>query len=358
MEDSLKILRMAAAGDLPDEIDEQSDIPVSLVQELVEAGLLKAIDTSTTHGDCLNDVKITFAGRQYLQTHDVQPDEIVQTDAHLRATKNVLLSWSKQQSKAAALALRDWLPTVIPGIHPWMSSKDIDKGREWWVELQGALREFKVCIVCLTAENVRSPWLYYETGAIAVKEDGVLVLPYLIGISADMLSDGPLGKWQCTVATYDDTWELITSLNKNALNCRHDIDVLEGNYKSKWSELEAKLQPLLESELGESASDNFIVTDADQIAGAQLTSEARTIIVEAAQDPHGMVLVVRYSGGACVQTNGKDLCGDSSARTIARWISAVDELTAIGLLRPRGHQGEVYELTGPGFEVADSLKQG
>lgn len=69
MDESIEILRMAAEGTLPQEITEETDPPFDLVQELVEAGFLKAIDTSTMHGFSLFEPKITFAGRQFLNQH-------------------------------------------------------------------------------------------------------------------------------------------------------------------------------------------------------------------------------------------------------------------------------------------------
>jgi len=102
---------------------------------------------------------------------------------------DVLISWSKNRSREVATLFHGWLPKVLPGVAPWMSDKDIDKGTEWFAELQGLLGRAKLCIICVTAENVRSPWLYYETGAIAAKNDEqVRVCPYLVGIEPSMLS--------------------------------------------------------------------------------------------------------------------------------------------------------------------------
>jgi len=33
-----------------------------------------------------------------------------------------------------ATVFHTWLPKVVPGFKPWMSSKDIDKGKEWFAQ--------------------------------------------------------------------------------------------------------------------------------------------------------------------------------------------------------------------------------
>jgi hypothetical protein len=43
----------------------------------------------------------------------------------------VFISWSGAQSKAAAHALKEWLPDVIQNLSPWMSDLDIAAGRRW-----------------------------------------------------------------------------------------------------------------------------------------------------------------------------------------------------------------------------------
>lgn len=267
---------------------------------------------------------------------------------------NLLISWSKPQSKTVALALHSWLPSVLPGIDPWMSSKDIDKGNDWFRELQSVLSETRLCLICVTPDNVRSPWIYYEVGAIAAKDPDVLICPYLVGVSPSILSDGPLGKWQCTIAEEDDTWELIKSLNANALSSRHELSLLKGNYRARWPILFEKLRPVLQSE--EDGSQGFVQTDADHMAGVNLSTEARTLLIEASQDRHGYILYLETHGGTHFQTNGKELCQDQSARSVAKWKGALDTLVSYGLLEERGHKGEVFALTDRGFEAADLLR--
>ncbi len=66
MEKHMRILELAAKGSLPEKIDSTSDLPIEVVQELVDAGHLKAIDASSLDGIAYIKPKITLAGREYL----------------------------------------------------------------------------------------------------------------------------------------------------------------------------------------------------------------------------------------------------------------------------------------------------
>lgn len=266
---------------------------------------------------------------------------------------DVLISWSKNQSRELASAFRGWLPKVVPGFRPWLSSKDINKGRQWFSELQGFLSEATSCIVCVTKENVRSPWIYYETGAIAAKKQNVLVCPYLLGVGVSMISDGPLSQFQCTEATKSDTLALIRSLNR-ALATPHDDDLLCGNFESKWPEFEQEVRRLLEIEMACPA--DFVESEADTLAGYRLSSEARTLLKHASQ-AEGTVIFTSTSSGRNTQVGGEALNQPHNARSEAMWMQAIEDLVEMGLLADRGHKGEVFELTGKGFQVADLLQE-
>ena len=66
MKDYLNILDLASQGKLPETVDSASSLSVEAVQELVEAGYLKAIDGSSSDGIAYVEPKITLAGREYL----------------------------------------------------------------------------------------------------------------------------------------------------------------------------------------------------------------------------------------------------------------------------------------------------
>lgn len=64
--DHLNILDLAAQGKLPESVDSASNLSITAVQELVDAGYLKAIDASSFDGVAYMEPKITLTGREYL----------------------------------------------------------------------------------------------------------------------------------------------------------------------------------------------------------------------------------------------------------------------------------------------------
>lgn len=124
----------------------------------------------------------------------------------------VFISWSGSASRELALALRAWLPKVLQSVDPFVSAKDIDKGANWTTVLEQELAKTDFGIVCVTPENLRSPWLHYEAGAIA-KSVEARVCPVLLGLKTEDLN-APLNQLQVTHVTEAEVGELAHALNK------------------------------------------------------------------------------------------------------------------------------------------------
>jgi hypothetical protein len=129
---------------------------------------------------------------------------------------------------------------------------------------------------------------------------------------------------------------------------------LEGNFSARWPVLAEQVGRVLAA--GVSTEEEFVASDADQRAGVNLSSEARTMIVETAKDPHGRLLYVRTGSRTSFLAHGVNLCQDQSPRAVARWKAALDRLVEHSLLEPLGREGEVFALTASGFEIADLLR--
>src|SRR5215203_3580327 len=108
---------------------------------------------------------------------------------------NVFISWSGAKSKEVAGALRQWLPSLLPGIEPW-SGSDLPEGSDWSNEFIQRLLKARAGIICLTDENKDSPWLLFEAGALT--RSARLYL-YLIDLQNTELA-GPLAQFETTRA--------------------------------------------------------------------------------------------------------------------------------------------------------------
>jgi hypothetical protein len=159
----------------------------------------------------------------------------------------VFLSWSGETSESVAIALHDWLPSVIQAIVPWMSSEDIAKGAGWFAGITNELAAINAGIVCVTPDNVTAPWLNFEAGALSKSvANREMVCTYLFRMKPSDVT-GPLSEFQASLASKDDTRKLIVTLNK-AMN---DKALPEGKltqaFELWWPHLEKKLKSIPET---------------------------------------------------------------------------------------------------------------
>ena len=90
----------------------------------------------------------------------------------------VFLSWSGPRSHKVAIIFREWLPSVIQEIVPYVSSEDIDKGARWSTDIANELSDSTFGILCVTRENINEPWLTFEAGALSKSMENAYVSPF------------------------------------------------------------------------------------------------------------------------------------------------------------------------------------
>jgi hypothetical protein len=156
----------------------------------------------------------------------------------------VFLSWSGELSQRVAVTLRDWLPSVIQSIEPYVSSEDIDKGARWNSEISKELEESAFGVLCITPTNIDAPWLNFEAGALSKSIETSRVVPFLFQLERSQLPQGPLVQFQSVLATKDDVRRLVLSLNTAYGEGALDEGRLNGIFDVWWPRLEAELTKL------------------------------------------------------------------------------------------------------------------
>jgi len=101
-----------------------------------------------------------------------------------------------------------------------------------------------VGVICLTPENLTPPWLLFEAGALSKLLKDAYVCTYLIGVEPTTIT-GPLAEFQHTLATRDDTQQMVRMIN-GAIDEQGRLpdDTLDRAFNHWWPELERRLKKL------------------------------------------------------------------------------------------------------------------
>ena len=188
----------------------------------------------------------------------------------------VFISWSGNKIHLVALVFREWLPSVIQSIVPYVSSEDIDKGARWSSDIAKELEDSTFGILCVTKDNLNAPWLSFEAGALSKTMDKSFVTPFLFDIKRSEVN-GPILQFQSTIFEKEDIKKLLLTLNKacgedgiseamlekafevwyptleNDLNALHDLS--DEDREAEETDIEAHMSSIIE-ELLELSRDN------------------------------------------------------------------------------------------------------
>ena len=151
----------------------------------------------------------------------------------------VFISWSGERSHVLADALHEWMPLVLHYVEPWLSQADIEAGQRWAEQVAKELETSNSGIICVTRENVGSPWVLFEAGALAKSMQGSRVIPLLLDLEVRDIT-GPLAQFQAKKVDRVGLSEVIQSLNQNAPNPIPE-DRVKQLFDALWPELEKKV---------------------------------------------------------------------------------------------------------------------
>jgi len=151
----------------------------------------------------------------------------------------VFISWSGERSQALALALREWLPLVLHYVEPWLSEADVAAGDRWAQAVAKELEASNFGVICVTPENVGSPWVLFEAGALAKSMQGARVIPLLFNLEFSDIT-GPLAQFQAKKVERSGLGEVIQSIN-HATDQAIPEDRAKQLFAALWPEFEKQL---------------------------------------------------------------------------------------------------------------------
>lgn len=85
--------------------------------------------------------------------------------------------------------------------------------------------------------------------------------------------------------------------------------------------------------------------------------ESAFLLVYAADGDGQIIKIQTLSEPAQIYTSGKQFMADNSKRESARWKEALDRLVKWGWVKAVGYKGEIFELTGTGYNKAECKKR-
>ena len=183
----------------------------------------------------------------------------------------VFISWSGNKSHKVAMIFREWLPSVIQSLEPYVSSEDIDKGARWSSDIAKELEDSTFGILCVTKDNLHAPWLSFEAGALSKTMDKSFVTPFLFDIKRSEVN-GPILQFQSTVFEKEDIKKLIHTLNKACGENGISETMLDKAFEVWYPTLEEELNGLKEDNENdlELSDDGFYYKISEIKAGKKL----------------------------------------------------------------------------------------
>ena len=195
----------------------------------------------------------------------------------------IFISWAGQKSLAVAKSLYEWLPHVIQTIEPLMSTADIDMGTRWDVVLADQLKQSQFGLVCLTSDNLESPWINFEAGSLSNALGVSYVVPILLDLRPVDLR-GPLAQFQVVRLHKEDVKKLVQTVNQLSVEPPLSNAHLDGAFEMWWPILEKALRRIIEA-----GADEWRVTPprhrADEMAEASGSASAASSVEITPQPP-------------------------------------------------------------------------
>lgn len=127
--------------------------------------------------------------------------------------KQGFISWSGDESRSVAEALKDFFAVVLPNPTLFVASKDLQAGEVWFTEIAEKLEACDIGVIVVTPQNINKPWLHFEAGALSKRVGRSAAIPLLCGVANGELAGTPLAQLQALTVSEANMRKLTSRLN-------------------------------------------------------------------------------------------------------------------------------------------------
>lgn len=250
----------------------------------------------------------------------------------------VFLSWSGVKSQKIAIILRDWIPSVIQSVVPYVSSEDIDKGARWSGEIAKELDDCAFGILCITKDNMDEPWILFEAGALSKRIDISRVCPLLFDLKRSEIK-GPLTQFQSSLFEKEEVRKLMTSINSACGESRIADDRLNNTFNMWWPNLEdscAKLKNEFEKQEG-------VIKASDKAKQEDILEELLNVArsnQRLLRTPEGILPPDYFHSLFRQERRMVNMSNNRSFREVMMSIDVLDKLTSDGLVLAEAYMAQ------------------
>jgi hypothetical protein len=216
----------------------------------------------------------------------------------------------------------------------------ISPGSDWLGKIIDNLTKNNAFIVLVTPYSEKRPFVWFEIGFSWLRRLNNDCEIY--AICAPPINTGNLPEPLCRLQATSLGVEKQTRAFFDKLTKQFDM----GNLSALEINKITNSLPTYSSHITETENRNEII----------LTGEAKTLLLEAANDRYGRITKDRTMDGTQIQTNGKKMISAQEGRIVAKWEHALNELVENDFAEEEGSEGFSFKITHQGYEYAGTLQ--
>ena len=159
----------------------------------------------------------------------------------------IFIGWSGDNSRKIAEELKKTLEKIFPNkINCFVSTQNIAYGEDWYRRIKNRLERSDLGILCITKENIKAPWLYFEAGILV--RNNSKVIPLLINCNPPSLNNTPIQVKQSIQFNNPDQFKKMLKDIQVQFNLAQDTEktILDGIYTNQYNEMKNNLSATID----------------------------------------------------------------------------------------------------------------